>query len=315
MKASDLNAVALNGLGKMGVDWAATLLEAGYRVVGYDVSESGRASAIERVGSGLKWIARKRRADDADFLAAASARFTVCDSEAAFVEQARGCQVFLECIFEELTLKNEMLGRIVPQLPEPVVVWTNTSSLSVAAMAAASGRPSRFLGAHGMNPVYMMPGVEVIQHPGLDPRALQFTLDVLTHCGKIAFVAADVPGFWVNKNLVPYCLDACRMLERGEITVDDGDKGLNTCLGHPQGVFKLLDLIGLDTLTRIAVAMYKATQDPRFYPPLLLLRLFKAGEFGQKSQAGFYRWEGFKAVAARDFSAHRLVDVDALLSL
>ena len=133
--------------------------------------------------------------------------------------------------------------------------------------------------------------------------------------GKKPFVASDVTGFWVNKHLVPFMLEAMRALERGEITVEDGDIGLKGSLGHPQGVFKLSDFIGSDTMYRVAVAMYLATQDPRYYPPALLTRMFKAGELGVKTGKGFYEWDGFKPTGGRDFSEFVITSSDTLLEV
>jgi 3-hydroxybutyryl-CoA dehydrogenase len=208
-----------------------------------------------------------------------------------------------------------MLARLVPQMPETSIGWTNTSSLSVQTMGAASGRPERFVGTHGMNPVYQMPAVEVVRHPKISDNTLRVTLDLLTSIGKTPFVASDVTGFWVNKHLVPFMLETVRALERGEISVEDGDRGLKGSLGHPQGVFKLSDFIGTDTMYRVAMAMYIATQDPRYYPPAILTRMFKSGEFGVKTGTGFYEWDGFKPKAARDFSDFTIKSSDTLLEV
>ncbi len=303
-----LESFAVIGLGKMGGDWAVQILEAGCRVIGFDAIEASRKSARDRIRQGLDWVGRKRHADQPGFADDAMKRLEIVETEAAFVEGAKKCQVVLEVVFEDLKLKCELFGRICPPLPPSTIVWTNTSSLSVSKMGQASGRPDRFLGTHGMNPVYQMPAVEVIQHPKLDQDVLARSLAALDKMGKVTFVASDVPGFWVNKELIPFSLDAIRALERGEISVEDADKGLQNSLGHPQGVFKLLDYVGIDTMYRVAMAMYLDTQDPRFYPPSLLARMFAAGEFGVKAGKGFYSWEKGKPVGARDFAAFRIVD-------
>ncbi|MDH3816407.1 MAG: 3-hydroxyacyl-CoA dehydrogenase family protein, partial [Acidobacteriota bacterium] len=116
-------------------------------------------------------------------------------------------------------------------------------------------------------------------------------------------------------HLVPFMLEAMRALERGEITVEDGDVGLKGSLGHPQGVFKLSDFIGADTMYRVSMAMYLQTQDPRLYPPAILARMFKNGEHGVKTGKGFYEWDGFKAVAGRDFSDIVITSSDFLLEV
>ena len=158
----------------------------------------------------------------------------------------------------------------------------------------------------------MMPAVEVVRHRDIGQETLDLTVELLRNLGKDPFVATDVSGFWVNKHLVPFMLEAYRALERGEITVEDGDRGLKGSLGHPQGVFKLSDFIGNDTMYRVALAMYLATQDPRLYPPAILARMFKRGELGVKTGKGFYEWDGFKPVGGRDFGEFAITDSDTI---
>jgi len=315
MQASDVKRIAVMGLGKMGVDWVANLLEGGYEVVGYDAAAAARERAPGALAKGLGWIAKKRHPEESDFVDKATARFSVVDSEDAFAAELEGCQVLLEVIFEDLDLKCEVLARIAPRLPDGGMVWTNTSSLSVHTMGVASGRPELFVGTHGMNPVYQMPAVEVVRHRDLADETLALTVEVLEGMDKSPFVATDVSGFWVNKHLVPFMLEAMRALERGEITVEDGDVGLKGSLGHPQGVFKLSDFIGADTMYRVSLAMYLQTQDPRLYPPAILARMFKNGEHGVKTGKGFYEWDGFKPVKGRDFSDIVITSSDFLLEV
>lgn len=315
MDPKDLKKVAVIGLGKMGGDWVVNLLEGGYEIVGFDASEGCRKSTESRIKKGLAWVGKKRKAGDETFVDTAWSRFTLMDTEEAWVEEAKSAQVVLEVVFEDLKLKCDLLSRIIPAFPKEVVVWTNTSSLSVSTMGEASGRLDRFIGTHGMNPVYQMAAVEVVTHDKLDDAVLDFTLKVLEGMGKIPFVARDVPGFWVNKLLIPFMMEAFRALERGEITVEDGDKGLKNSLGHPQGVFKLSDFIGTDTMYRVAMAMYLANQDPRCYPPALLTRMFKQGELGVKTGKGFYEWEGFTPLRPRDFSDYQIKDANTILEV
>jgi len=306
---------AVMGLGKMGVDWVANLLEGGHEVVGFDTVAAARERAPGALAKGLGWIGKKRHPDEPDFAQNAATRFTIVDSEDAFAQALGSCQVLLEVILEDLELKCEVLARVAPHLPADGMVWTNTSSLSVHTMGVASGRPEKFVGTHGMNPVYQMPAVEVVRHGELADETLATTLEILKAMGKSPFVATDVSGFWVNKHLVPFMLEAMRALERGEITVEDGDIGLKGSLGHPQGVFKLSDFIGADTMYRVSVAMYLQTQDPRLYPPAILARMFKEGEHGVKTGKGFYEWDGFKAVKGRDFSEFVITSSDFLLEV
>jgi 3-hydroxyacyl-CoA dehydrogenase len=207
-------------------------------------------------------------------------------------------------IFEDMALKCKVLGELLPQLPENVVFWSNTSSLDIDVMAEAGGRPEKSIVTHGMNPVPMMPGVEVVPGTKTDAETVEMTRKTLLEMRKKPFLAPNIPGFWVNRLLVPQMLDAVRLLEQGKITVEDGDVGLNTSLGHPQGTFKLHDFVTAPTMLRVAVEMYQASNDPRLYPPLTLIRMVQKGENGLSSGMGFYDWSDPRNPKPRDLSEY-----------
>ena len=140
MKCSDVKTFAVLGLGKMGVDWVANLLEGGYEVVGFDVAAEARERAPRALGKALGWIGKKRHPEEADFAEQAMARFRIVETEEDFFAALGGCQVLLEVILEDLDLKCKVLGAMAPHLPDEVLVWTNTSSLAVHTMGVASGR-------------------------------------------------------------------------------------------------------------------------------------------------------------------------------
>jgi 3-hydroxybutyryl-CoA dehydrogenase len=171
-------------------------------------------------------------------------------------------------------------------------------------MAEAGGRPDRSIITHGMNPVPMMPGVEVVPGDKTSAETVEFTRQTLLDMNKAPFLAPNIPGFWVNRLLVPQMLDAVRLLEQGKIQVQDGDIGLNTSLGHPQGTFKLHDFVTAPTMLRVALQMYQASNDPRMYPPLTLMRMVKNGEFGASNGIGFYDWSDPRNPKARDLSQY-----------
>jgi|GEM_PF-431272 len=316
MDPSSVKKVGVIGLGKMGADWVANFLEAGFDVVGFDVSAEMFEKSKKQVADDLNWLKKKKHVDDAGFDAEAClAKYKIVESEDAFIAELQSCQIFLEAIFEDITLKCDMLQNLTPKMPDGIVLWSNTSSLSVLTMAEACGKPDMFLGTHGMNPVHQMPAVEVIKHKKVSEEALQFTVDVLKFMGKKPFVATDVSGFWVNKHLIPFMFEAYRALERGEVTVADGDWGLKGSLGHPQGVFKLSDFIGMDTMYRVGMSMYLATQDPRLYPPLIVMRMIARNELGVKTGKGFYEWDGFNIVKERDFSDLVIKDANKIIMI
>lgn len=316
MDPKSVKKVGVIGLGKMGADWVANFLEAGFEVIGYDASTEMFERSKKQVAGDLNWLKKKKHADDASFdVETCLAKYKIVETEDAFTSELQSCQVFLEAIFEDIELKCTMLQNFTPKLPDEIVLWSNTSSLNVLTMAEACGRPGMFVGTHGMNPVHQMPAVEVVRHKKVSEDALQFTVDTLKLMGKRPFVATDVSGFWVNKHLMPFMFEAYRALERGEITVADGDWGLKGSLGHPQGVFKLSDFIGMDTMYRVGMAMYLATQDPRLYPPLIVMRMIGRNQLGVKTGKGFYEWDGFKIVKECDFSDLTLKDSNELIKL
>ncbi len=201
-----------------------------------------------------------------------------------------------------------------PRLPETVIFWSNTSSLDIDILGQAAGRPDRSIISHGMNPVPLMDGVEVVPGRETSPDTIEFTRKTLLEMGKAPFLAPNIPGFWVNRLLIPQMLDAVRLLEAGKIAVGDGDIGLQTGLGHPQGTFKLGDFISTPTMLRVAFEMYQATGDPRLYPPLLLMRMVKNGEYGARSGKGFYDWSDAKNPRPRDLSHYGAKGTDQLLA-
>jgi 3-hydroxybutyryl-CoA dehydrogenase len=207
--------------------------------------------------------AKKLKIEDPELSTKMVSRIKVHKTREEFVGAAKGCDVFLEAIFEDLKLKCSVLGEFLPQLPQKIIFWSNTSSLDINVMAEAAKRPERSIVTHGMNPVPMMPGVEVVPGKKTSAETIDYARKILLEMKKAPFLAPNVPGFWVNRLLVPQMLDAVRLLEQGKIKVEDGDVGLNTSLGHPQGTFKLHDFVTVPTILRVALEMYQATDDPR----------------------------------------------------
>jgi len=293
---------AILGTGIMGRGWITQCAMTGHEVHCFDANPD----ILAGVGAGCDklaaTVAKKFKIDDPDFVAKAARHITTYQDKGAFIQAAKDCDVFLEVIFEDLKLKCKVLADFLPQLSENVIFWSNTSSLDINPMAEAGGRPQRSIITHGMNPVPLMPGVEVVPGDKTTAETVEFTRRTLLEMKKAPFLAPNIPGFWVNRLLVPQMLDAVRLLEQGKIRVDDGDIGLNTSLGHPQGTFKLHDFVTAPTMLRVALQMYQASNDPRMYPPLTLMRMVKNGEFGASSGQGFYDWSDPRNPKARDLS-------------
>ena len=305
--------IAIIGAGVMGRGWITQCAMAGHEVHCHDARAETLDGVMDFCVSLAGKAAKRAKIDDPELAAKVKALIHTHADNDAFVTAAKGCQVVLECIFEDMKLKCEVLSKLMPQLPEDVYFWSNTSSLDIDVMSAAAGRPERSIITHGMNPVPMMAGVEVVPGKQTSPEMVEFARKALLEMTKVPFLAFNIFGFWVNRLLVPYLLDAIRFLEQGEIEITDGDDGLRTSLGHPQGVFKLADFISLPTILRIGVEMYQATDDPRMYPPMMVARMVKNNEWGSQTGKGFYDWSDPRNPVPRDLSGYQIKNVEDVL--
>jgi 3-hydroxybutyryl-CoA dehydrogenase len=204
------------------------------------------------------------------------------------VEDLDACDLIIEAVVEDLEVKNGLWRELHAVATASAIFASNTSSLTIAAMAAASGRSDRLVGLHFFNPVPLMRLVEVVRTLTTSTETFDRTMEFVRRIGKQAIVARDQSGFIVNRLLIPYMLDAIRALENGVGTVTDIDAGMQLGAGHPMGPFTLLDFVGLDTVARVAEVMFDEYREQRFAPPPLLRRLVLAGHLGRKTGRGFY---------------------------
>lgn len=298
-KPQDVKSVAIMGFGTMGHTWTTALLMADLDVFVFEAERKVVDANQTRVKGYLESLKKKGKWDGD--VGKTFGRLTFLDSESALSEC--GAPVLLEVIFEDLKLKCETYARLGEVMPKETVFWTNTSCLDVARMADASGRPERFVGTHGMNPVHLMRGVEIVRHERLDPTVLEFTNAVMKGINKDPFVTENVPGFIVNNGLIPWMIHYVNMLERRQASTADIDTALKTSLGHPQGVLMLTDYVGVNTTILVAEELYAATLDPRYKVPRLLYDMRKAGWDGFKTGRGFYDWSDRKNPRAVAFEA------------
>lgn len=198
------------------------------------------------------------------------------------------CDIIIEAVVEDLDVKNSLWHELHALADERTIFASNTSSLTIAAMAAASGRPDRLVGLHFFSPVPLMRLVEVVRTITTSEDTFERSLELVRQIGKQPIVARDQSGFIVNRLLIPYMLDAIRALENGVGSVTDIDAGMHLGAGYPMGPFTLLDFVGLDTVQRVAEVMFDEYREQRFAPPPLLRRLVLAGHLGRKSGRGFY---------------------------
>ena len=204
------------------------------------------------------------------------------------LEEFGDCQLVIEAAVENLDLKRQIFGTLDRVVSSSAILASNTSSLSITEIAAASRDPGRVLGLHFFNPVPLMKLVEIIRAIGTSDAAFARAREYVNQIGKTPVLCQDTPGFVVNRLLIPYILDAVRVLESGIATKEDIDNGMKLGCGHPMGPLTLLDFVGLDTTYYIANIMFEEFREPRFAPPPLLKRMVLAGHLGRKSGRGFY---------------------------
>lgn len=202
------------------------------------------------------------------------------------------CDLVIEAIVENLDAKRAAYKSLEAVIGPHAIIASNTSSLCVTELAAATTRPDKVVGLHFFNPVPLMKLAEVIRALTTSDETYQTAYAFVQALGKEPITAPDRPGFIVNRLLVPYLLDAIRAYEHGLGTVEDIDKGMVLGCGYPMGPFTLLDFVGLDTTYFIANIMFEEFREPAYAPPPLLRRMVAAGRLGRKSGHGFYKYEG-----------------------
>jgi 3-hydroxybutyryl-CoA dehydrogenase len=207
---------------------------------------------------------------------------------ATALEELADADLFIEAVVEDLTVKNSLWSDLNRIARADAIFASNTSSLTIIAMAAASGRADRMLGLHFFNPVPLMKLVEVVRTITTSAETERLAMDFVRALGKEPIRAKDSSGFVVNLLLIPYMLDAINALESGVASVEDIDKGMQLGAGYPMGPFTLLDFVGLDTAVKIAEIMFAEYREKRYAPPPLLKRMVLAGMLGKKSGKGFY---------------------------
>jgi 3-hydroxybutyryl-CoA dehydrogenase len=284
--------VGVVGCGLMGHGIAQICAEAGWDVV---VREADQGQLDKGIGKIEKQLGRavekgKREQSDAD---AIRARITPTVDYADLAD----CDLIIEAITEDLERKVEMWREVEGVAQPDAYFASNTSSLSVADQAAATGRPERFLGLHFFNPAQVMPLLEVVRAAETGDDAYELGFGLGEKLGKTTVAANDNRGFIVNRLLVPYMLDAIRAYEQGVGSIEDIDTGMKAGASHPMGPLTLADFVGLDTLASIADVMVDAYGEDRFAQPESLRTLVDAGHYGRKTGRGFYDYSGERPVA------------------
>jgi 3-hydroxybutyryl-CoA dehydrogenase len=277
--------VGVVGCGLMGSGIVQVAAQAGYAVRVREVDDAALARGLGRIDKFLQGgVDRGKTTPEqkAEVLGRIAGTTKLAD--------LGDCDLVIEAAIENMAAKHEVFAALDAACGPAAIFASNTSSLSITEMAAKTKRPSRVVGLHFFNPVPLMQLVEVVRTPMTDEAVLAEVVAFAKKLPKVVVAAQDTPGFVVNRLLVPFILDAIRVLESGIATKEDIDAGMKLGCGHPMGPLTLLDFVGLDTTLYIAEIMFDEFKEPRFAPPPLLRRMVTAGWHGRKSGRGFYDW-------------------------
>ena len=291
---AEIKKVGVLGCGLMGSGIAQVAAAAGYTTVVRDVSDAVMAKGKAGIAKSLDKFVEKGKLAAADRDATLARLSYVTD-----VAALKDCDIVIEAVTEDLELKNDLWKQLDALCPAHTIFASNTSSLTIAAMASATARADRFVGLHLFNPVPLMQLVEVVRTVTTSTTTFDRALAFGKSLGKEAVAAKDNSGFIVNLLLVPYLLDAIRALEHGVASTVDIDNAMKLGCGYPMGPLTLLDFVGNDTTYKIAEIMFTEYRETRYAPPPLLKRMVMAGLYGRKSGKGFY-----------DYAANPPVPVD-----
>jgi 3-hydroxybutyryl-CoA dehydrogenase len=282
----DAKAVTVVGAGTMGAGIAQVCAQAGYETFLVDANELALERGMQRVAEFWeKGIAKgKTTKDQRDEW---QARLKPLNDAA---KAARQSQIVIEAVPEDLKLKQRVFSAVDKAAPEGALLASNTSSLSISAIAASTKRPSSVLGLHFFNPVPLMQLLEIVRHDDTGAEALRMAQDVGKRLGKTTIVVKDSPGFATSRLGVVLGNEAMRMLEEGVASARDIDTALRLGYGHPMGPLELSDLVGLDVRANVGDYLYSQFKGDHYRSPELLRRLVAAGDLGKKTGRGFYDW-------------------------
>ncbi|MDP9034164.1 MAG: 3-hydroxyacyl-CoA dehydrogenase NAD-binding domain-containing protein [Myxococcota bacterium] len=281
-----VKSVGVLGAGQMGSGIAQVAVASGFRVVLVDAS-------LDRAEQGKKTIALSvdRQVAKGKVTREEGAAWLAQISPAAAVDAFAQCDFVIEAATENATLKRALFQACDAALAPGKWLASNTSSISVTALAAATSRPDRVVGMHFMNPPPVMKLVEIVRAVQTSDETVALTQALAAAMGKTTTISRDAPGFLVNRILIPMLCEACFALQEGIGTAEDIDTGARLGLNHPMGPLELCDLIGLDTVLAISEVLHRDLGDDKYRAPTLLRNLVAAGWLGRKTGRGFYVYD------------------------
>ena len=283
---SDIEVIGVLGAGQMGSGIAQVAASAGWQVRLADATLESAERAKAKIGAGLKKLVEKGKLAE-DVAAATLGRITPVGA----LEDLSPSDLVVEAVTEHLETKLALFQRLDAAVKPGAILASNTSSISITRIAAATKRPSQVLGMHFFNPVPVMKLVEVIRALQTSDESYATAVAVVQKLNKTAVTAKDSPGFLVNRILLPLLIEAVFTLEQGLGTPEDIDQAAKLGLNHPMGPLELSDFIGLDTVLAIADVFHREFADSKYRAPTLLRNYVAAGWLGRKTGRGFYRYD------------------------
>ena len=278
--------IAVVGAGTMGHGIAQVAAAAGYQTMLTDAREEALDAAVRRINRNLEGAVERGKLTREALHAVRNRLGLDPDLEHA----VSGADLVIEAIAEDLDAKCTLFRKLDTVVPRDTILATNTSSLSVSAVADAVRVPERVLGMHFFNPVHIMKLVEIVVHDRTSQPVRDRVCEAAVRMGKQPIVVRDSPGFASSRLGVVLGLEAMRMLEAGVASAEDIDRAMELGYGHPMGPLKVSDLVGLDVRLAIAEQLHRQLGDAHYRPPAILRRKVAAGELGKKTGKGFYDW-------------------------
>lgn len=287
-----MKTVGIVGCGLMGSGIAQISAQAGYKTIVREVNDELLKKGLGKIEDFLsKGVAKGKVTEEQKKAVLANLSGTTR------LADLKDADIVIEAAIENIALKKELFGELDRLCPEQTIFASNTSSLTITEMAAATKRPDRFVGLHFFNPVPLMKLVEVVRTIATSQATFDAAFAFAKTLGKEPIACKDNSGFVVNLLLVPYLLDAIRAVENGVASIEDIDKGMMLGCGYPMGPLTLLDFVGLDTTYFIANIMFEEYREAKYAPPPLLRKMVLAGLHGKKGGKGFYDYSGEKPKA------------------
>lgn len=286
--------VGIVGAGQMGCGIAHVSSLAGYKITLYDLSKDRIEAGLATINGNMARQVTNGKMDDNERKAALA-----CISGSTDLQDLAAMDLVIEAATEDESVKRKIFGQICPILKPEALLATNTSSLSITRLAAATDRPEQFMGIHFMNPVPVMKLVELVRGIATGEKTFETAKDFVRSLDKTITVAEDFPAFIVNRILLPMINEAIYTLYEGVGSVEAIDTAMKLGANHPMGPLQLADFIGLDTCLSIMQVLHDGLADSKYRPCPLLVKYVEAGWLGRKSGRGFYDYRGEVPVPTR----------------